>query len=164
MATTYEPIATTTLGSNSTTIAFSSIPNTYTDLRLVLVGTVVTANTNIAFTLNGSTTGYSFTYLSGNGSTAKSSAATSAPAWYPTFENLGSTTIPCFYTLDIFSYAGSTHKSSLFTANQDQNGSGAILQGVGLWQNTNAITSITATQTSNFAIGTTATLYGIKAA
>ena len=37
MPATYEPIATTTLGSAATNITFSSIPATYTDLRLVLV-------------------------------------------------------------------------------------------------------------------------------
>ena len=36
MATTYEPIATTTLGSAAASITFSSIAGTYTDLRLVL--------------------------------------------------------------------------------------------------------------------------------
>jgi len=35
MPKTYEPIATTTLGSNQTTITFSSIPSTYTDLVIV---------------------------------------------------------------------------------------------------------------------------------
>jgi hypothetical protein len=36
MATTYEPIATTTLGTAAAFITFSSIPATYTDLRLVV--------------------------------------------------------------------------------------------------------------------------------
>jgi hypothetical protein len=37
MPATYEPIATTTLGTAAAFITFSSIPATYTDLRLVIV-------------------------------------------------------------------------------------------------------------------------------
>jgi hypothetical protein len=45
MATTYEKIATTTLGTAAATFTFSSIPATYTDLRLVVVMQVDTGNT-----------------------------------------------------------------------------------------------------------------------
>jgi hypothetical protein len=46
----------------------------------------------------------------------------------------------------------------------DKNGSGAVWQIVGLWRSTSAITSINffSSTGNNFAIGTTATLYGIK--
>ena len=59
MPATYEAIGATTLGSASSTITFSSIPNTYTDLKLILVAKVQDTNANIVLTLNGSTTTYS---------------------------------------------------------------------------------------------------------
>lgn len=163
MPVTYDSIATTTLGSAASTITFSSIPGTYTDLRLVLVGRVSATNANIVFYVNGNTSSYSQTNIYGNGSTVTSDRLTNMDGWYATQADLGSTTIPSLYTLDIFSYAGSTNKTSLFVSSQDKNGSGVVFHGVGLWRNTSAITSVTMLQSSNFAAGTTATLYGIKA-
>ena len=61
MPATYEPIATTTLGSAAASITFSSIAGTYTDLRLVMVGT--TSASDWAFVrfngTDGSSTAYS---------------------------------------------------------------------------------------------------------
>jgi hypothetical protein len=163
MPVTYEPIATTTLGSATKNITFSSIPSTYTDLRVVLVGTIQTAADYIEITFNGSTTGYSWTRISGDGSTAASGRITSNTKWVPNLPLGGSTTIPMLITTDIFSYAGSTNKTGLMETSADLNGSGVVIRSVGLWQNTSAITSIKLeVQTYNFNAGTTATLYGIK--
>ena len=52
MATTYEPIATNTLGSAAANITFSSIPATYTDLRVVVVALTTNNNWNIELRLN----------------------------------------------------------------------------------------------------------------
>jgi len=61
MPATYEPIATTTLGSAAATITFSSIPATYTDLVIVFAGTA-TANLNPLMSFNSdSGTNYSTT-------------------------------------------------------------------------------------------------------
>ena len=69
MATTYEAIQTTTLGSAAADITFSSIPATYTDLVLVYIGATVSNNINYYLRFNGDTgTNYSYTYLSGTGS------------------------------------------------------------------------------------------------
>ena len=63
MASTYEPIATTTLGSAASSITFSSIPATYTDLRLVLVHTPSASTGNAQMQFNSDTaTNYSYTY------------------------------------------------------------------------------------------------------
>ena len=165
MPATYEPIATTTLGSATKNITFSSIPATYTDLRIVLVSTIQTAADYIEITFNGTTSGYSWTRLSGDGSTAASGSITSNTKWVPNLPLGGSTTVPMLISTDIFSYAGSTFKTGLMETSADLNGSGVVIRGVGLWQNTAAITSIKLeVQTYNFNSGTTATLYGIKSA
>jgi hypothetical protein len=165
MPATYEAIGATTLGSASSTITFSSIPNTYTDLKLILVPRVQATNANIVVTLNGSTTTYSQNNIYTTGSSRTADRLTgNFDGWYITQANLGSTTIPTLYIVDIFSYTDSTFKGSLFTSSQDQNGSGAVLRGAGLWRNTSAVTSVGLLQSSNFSAGTTATLYGIKSA
>ena len=163
MPVTYEPIATTTLGSATKSITFSSIAGTYTDLRVVLVGTFQTAADYFEVTFNGTTSGYSWTHLSGDGSAAASGRITSNTKWVPNLPIAGSTTIPMLSTVDIFSYAGSTFKTGLMETSGDTNGSGKVIRSVGLWQNTAAITSIKLeVQSYNWNAGTTATLYGIK--
>jgi len=164
MPSTYEPIATTTLGSSANTITFSSIPSTYTDFRIVLAGVT---ESYPSFRLNSDTgSNYSLTELNGDGAGASSNRSTSATRIYLGSQYGGTgLTNPQLLTLDVFSYAGSTFKTCLITASKDQNGAGYVTRSVGLWRNTSAITSITFTAefgSTNFAAGFTATLYGIK--
>lgn len=168
MPATYEPIATTTLGSAAADITFSSIPNTYTDLRLVLVCTTSTSRI-LWMRLNGDTgTDYSTTSLLGDGFSAASYRTTNKTAIEVAESNtIGtSTTIPEMWTIDIFSYTGSTNKTCLITAQQDANGSGQVMRKVGLWRDTSVINEVKLmlNSTGNFNSGTTATLFGIKAA
>ena len=167
MAATYEPIATTTLGSAQSSITFSSIASSWTDLRLVVIPTVSSAAQALRIRLNSDTaTNYSETYLAGDGAGASTYCSTNT-----TFMNLdagtsgNSTTIPTLYTVDLFSYAGSTYKTALVTNNGDRNGSGFVANQVDLWRSTSAVTTILVyVATGNLNTGTTATLYGIKAA
>lgn len=168
MAKTYEPIATTTTSSNATTISFGSIPNTYTDLRLVLVGTC-SGNGNIFLRFNGDTsTNYSQTYMyaTGTGTNVVGSGNINLSALYLTLPQTTSTTIPYLYTIDIFSYKdASLNKTALIRQNADQNGSGTVSSNVGLWRSTSAINTVLFyVNAMNFTNGFTATLYGIKAA
>lgn len=162
MAVTYEPIATTTLGSTASTITFSSISGSYTDLRLVIVG-ISGTSTNIALRFNSDTgSNYSRTRLISTGSSVSSTVASNDTEIDLNRENL-STTIPSLYAVDIFSYSGSTFKTLLCSCNEDRNGSGSVVSTVGMWRSTSAITTILLTTLSGdtFGIGTTATLYGI---
>ena len=164
MATTYDKIATTTLGSANALITFSSIPSTYTDLRVVVnYLSVGTTNLGLRINSNANVGGiYSDTYMRGIGTAAQSSRDTSVTL----FDFLGyygaSTTIPALSTIDIFSYAGSTNKTLLWTEANDLNGTGQVYAAVGLWASTAAIDSLYLRAGNyNFAAGTTATLYGI---
>ena len=160
MALTYEPIATNTLSATATQIDFSSIPATYTDLRLVAVGSSTGANPSIRLNTV-STTTYSYTYIDGNGTSASTLSSTGANRIQVGFSG----TLPVMQIVDIFSYAGSTNKTVLATSAADQNGSGNVTTFVGLWRNTAAVTAVRFYLPSgSFDIGSTFTLYGIKAA
>jgi hypothetical protein len=164
---TYEPIATTTVTGAAAEITLSSIPATYTDLRLVvyaLVNGVASADVLIRF--NSDTgTNYSYTEIWGQGTAASSARGTTQSSIKITESAVG-TTNGGLVTVDLISYAGSTYKSVLTTGSQDNNGSGYVVRGVGLWRNTSAITSIKirTSYDNKMGIGSTATLYGIKAA
>jgi hypothetical protein len=165
MPATYEKIATNTLGSAASSITFSSIPATYTDLKIVLTATYsATTSSGGQLSFNGAPSGTlsSYTRLYGQGTSPSTAINSNQPAITPadTAWTLGNT-MPDFYTYDIFSYAGSTFKTVLTTNSQDYNGSGSTGIKVGLWRSTTAITSCVLTASVNFATGTTATLYGI---
>lgn len=153
-------IATTTLSSAASSITFSSIPSTYTDLRLVLVGTTTTGSKGVNLQFNSDTgTNYSRTSLYGTGAVAGSDAETNT-------NNLNcaavmTATYPSMWCYDLFSYANSTYKTVLWSEAEDQNGSGFVTRLAGLWRSTSAISTIKINSTGSFATGTTATLYGI---
>jgi len=168
MPATFEPIATTTLGSAASSITFSSIPATYTDLRIVLVGANSASGSNCYIRYNGTTgasTLYSYTHISGNGSAASSGRATDDNKILLNVTSTTSTTVPMMTTIDVFSYTAATNRTCLITWSGDENGSGTVERTVGLYRSTTAVTSILlANSGANWASGTTATLYGIKAA
>ena len=164
MAVTYEPIASQTLSSTASTITFSSIPASWTDLRVTIIGTISTGTANMLCKFNGSSSGYSYTYLYGNGASASSGRGTSQTSITITANAIYATT-PTFYTMDILSYANSAYKPILITENSDTNGSGAVNMFVERWSSTAAITSMVfSLSASTFAAGTSITLYGIAAA
>jgi hypothetical protein len=170
VATTYEPIATTTLTGTSTSIVFSSIPQTYTDLVVIFTGTNTTANNamSLEVEMNGdSASNYSYTNLFENGSGSVSSVrASNYDGGNCGLTNRNSMGIA---TIQFLNYSNSTtYKSwlSRFGAlggPEPQNG-----MVVGLWRNTSAITQLNfnrpAGQSGTFNVGCTFTLYGIKAA
>jgi hypothetical protein len=165
MPVTYEPIATTTLGSAASSITFSSIPATYTDLRVIFTGTTTLSGETLYYRFNSdSGSNYSITQLWGDGSTVGSRRITSATQLSTTYAYSLVDTNPQMITFDVFSYAGSTNKTTLGGHSGDNNGAGGVDLTVGLWRSTSAITSIFmfASGGTTFKAGTTATLYGIK--
>ena len=163
MPSTYTPIATQTLGSSASTVTFSSIPSTYTDLRIVVIGNG-TVNNAAAIKFNSDTgTNYSATELYGNGTSAGSQRRTSSTQFPLTIWG-GLGTAPSLYTIDIFSYANtSTYKTSIVSGNTPTGTYASTSALVGLWRSTAAINQIDFIDITWIA-GTTFTLYGIKAA
>jgi len=170
MASTYTPIATTTLGSAAASYTFSSIPSTYTDLVLVFNGGTTSNGASMLIRINGDTTSnYSDTALDGTGSSAISTRHSNGT--YITVTNdvgvagtLGAQTS----TIHFQNYANTTtYKTVLVRANNaTSNGYPGVSAVVGLWRKTpEAINSITLTTASTtFLAGSTFTLYGILAA
>jgi hypothetical protein len=162
MPITYEPIATNTLSSAASSVTFSSISGSYTDLVLVSNGKMTGGGgVNNKITFNSDTaSNYSRTYVYGDGSTALSGRDSSQ-------NNLGfiywSSTNPSNTIVQIMNYSNATtYKTASARTSED----GVAAAYVGLWRSTSAITSITITRgsTNDFASGSTFTLYGIKAA
>ena len=167
MPNTYTPIATTTLGSAASSYTFSSIPSTYTDL--VIIANVISADTTskyLTMQFNSDTaTNYSGTIMAGNGTTAESARDISISEIYITAYGamLNNTSNPMLATINVMNYANTTtNKTALSRSNQ---ASGTLMATVGLWRSTAAINTIKLMVTAgNLGIGTTLTLYGIKAA
>lgn len=165
MPATYEPIATATISSPTVGITFSSIPSTYTDLRIVFNGKYTTSAAYLGIRFNSDTgTNYSDTLVGGDGTSAFSLRSTNVTT--PNLAYVYSAN-PATAVIDVFNYAGATHKTVLSSGFSDINSSGSINLSVALWRNTSAINTIRIADTSfvrNFDTGTIATLFGIKAA
>ena len=167
MANTFELISAVTVGSGgASSIDFTSIPSTYTDLCLKVTGRTTGGNPdNGLITFNGSSSSFSYRRLFGDGSGAGSSAAsanninllyTGSTATANTFANS---------EMYIPNYAGSTNKSFSIDTVAETNATEAYMYLIaGLWSNTAAITSIGLAPRSggNFVEFSTAYLYGVK--
>jgi hypothetical protein len=165
MAKTYEPISSQTVGTAVATITFSSISQTYTDLVLVMTGTTSSTGASFFMRFNSDTTSlYSDTYLVGNGTSA-SSGRDSASTSIRVSQNAtgGTLNVQRVNILQIFNYSNtSVFKTILARGNADLE----VGLNAGLYRSTNAITAFDLFNGSSatFGVGTTFTLYGIKAA
>lgn len=168
MANTYKLISSATVGAGgATTISFTSIPQTFTDLCLKLSARVesslIYSNATLAF--NGTTTGYSNIRLTGNGSTASSSTITGANFLYIGEVSGNASTSNTFGNLEVYipNYTSANHKSASSDLASETDGTTAYAGlHAHLWANTSAITSMTIGQGhTTFLQYTTATLYGI---
>ena len=159
MPSTYTPIATQTLGSAAASVTFSSIPQTYTDLVLVVVAP--SGNNNDSLQFNSDTgANYSWTRVYGDGTSAASSRSSNANYIRTTAGDLTNTNS---ILIQIMNYSNSTTNKTVLT--RGTNPSVLTIAVAGLWRNTSAITTINySVATGTFATGSTFTLYGIKAA
>lgn len=172
-ASSYDSIASQTLGSNTASVTFSSIPSTYQHLQLRIMARSTTTGTgvgdNLYINLN-SDTGANYTYhqILGNGATATAGGATAQTRL--NFQNAlprNSVTSNIFGVsiLDLHDYASTTkNKTARIFYGTDVNGTeGKVYLASGLWISTSAVDSITiAPQSNSFLTGSTFALYGIK--
>jgi len=174
MATTYTLINSTAVGSGGTaTVTFSSIPATYTDLKLVISQRFDANNTGSRMRFNGDTgANYSWIRLQGNGSGAFSDSSTSAGSPYNTFIYLfpmeaSSYTASTFCNTEVYlpNYASSNYKSLSIDGVAENNATTAP-SGLmaGLWSSGSAINSISMTidGSGNYSQYSTFYLYGIS--
>lgn len=165
---TYTPIATQTLNSNQTTVSFTSIPGTYTDLVLVVVGWSTQAGTssNGLWTRFNSDTGtnYSNTYLYADGTNVLSGKSINLDYAYLGQLSQTSATSPTMSVTHIMNYANTTTFKTALT--KEGRGDGVNSTYANLWRSTNAITRIDLQRdgTNQIKSGTIFTLYGITAA
>jgi len=161
MTLTYEKIASTTLGSTATSVTFSSIPATYTDLVIIVNGSYTFASgiDSYGIRANGDTgNNFSRLVLSGNGTAVTSSTIDNTNIMLIGLLGAGNTT----NIINVNNYSNTTTYKT-FIARAD-GVSGLVRANVGTWRSTAAINSLFFDGSGNtIAIGTTFTIYGIKA-
>jgi hypothetical protein len=168
----YESIATVTLGSAASSVTFSSIPSTYKHLQVRAIGRYTNPSTGIrngALQFNGDTgANYTVHFITGNGSSASASADTGRTFTYcysMPDDNVTANTYGAA-VFDILDYANtSKYKTVRALSGTDANGSGEVRFNSGLWLSTSAINSMTFSANNfiiTFSANTQFALYGIK--
>ncbi len=167
-------IETVTVGAGgASSIDFTNIPQTYTDLvvRTSYRTNVAQEYDQLRLTFNGSSTAvYSFRGITGAGSGTPGSESSSSVSSIKVAPGVGNSATASTFTNDeiyIPNYTSSNNKSLSSNAVGENNATTAYASMfAGLWSNTAAITRITLVPESagNFVQYTTATLYGVTSA
>lgn len=170
MPNTLIPIQTITVsGTTTTSVTFSNIPQSYTDLKLVVSARVdnnagqTWAGLRVA--INGSTANMSYKALYGNGSNVAGGNTTITE---PGVAASSSATTGVFGTSEctFYNYTSGYHKSFVAQGMNEHNGAQALIAlTTNLWAQTAAITQLTITAQNsawNFVAGSTFTLYGVS--
>jgi len=172
MANTMTLISSVTVGADgASSIDFTSIPSTYTDLLLKV--SVRSNNASVLDTLginfNGSSANYTMRNLLNEGGTPASYTQTAYASQNATGYQSGATaTASTFGNTELYfpNYAGSNNKSvSVDSVSENNASAGWLWLGADLWSQTAAINRITllcAGGTNSFVQYSTAYLYGIK--
>jgi hypothetical protein len=156
---TYVSLATYTLSSTDSEIIFSSIPATYRDLILVIEGTK-TNNADVRLRFNSDTgNNYSYVFMSGQGGSAQSSAASSQNSIILGFAPASQRQLSITSIMD---YSAIDKHKTILSRNNDQ--SHNVSAWAGRWANTNAVNNVNITLTAgSWNIGSTFSLFGIAA-
>lgn len=166
----YESIQTVTLGSNTNTVSFSSIPQTYKHLQ-VRIRNRMSYNSGqdyfgFSIRINGGS-GSFYSYLGGTGATSSVQSFRSNGDLVGVAPSNSITTTQSATIVDLWDYTDTTKWRTYasvtgFDNNASSNGFSAVY--TGYWGATSAITSLQFVEpnTYNFVTGSTFALYGIK--
>lgn len=151
-------------------VSFSSIPQIYSDLLLVISSRDTTSTSGVSPVLfnfvNGDSSAlYSFTTLGTDGNSASSGRVTGTTA-FGTALQLSAIASPGSFatnTIHVLDYANTNKfKTFLFYSAADNRGQGGVRISVGTYRSNNGITTLSVNPASSFETGSTATLYGVR--
>lgn len=162
-------ISTVTVGAGGSYVTFSSIPQTYKDLCIVISGRGSRAGVttdDIALQINGSATSYSYRRLTGDGAVAGSDNSASNTAFNFGYFPAATATANTFGNAEVYfpNYTSSVAKSMSSNCVMENNATISwLMSAAGLWNSTAAITSLFIYMGfTTFVQNSTISLYGIS--
>ena len=173
---TYILISSQVLGSSVASVTFSSIPQTYTDLKLTFSARLDIAGVGssaLAYVYNGDNIGsgvnYDYTLLTGNGASVSSfsGGGNNGQTWIYYTDTAGDTA-NTFASGDIYIpyYANSSYKKQSFAVHCEENNAASahMSSTAGIYNQTSPVTSIKVGNFGggNLIAGSSFYLYGIK--
>jgi hypothetical protein len=163
---TYKALATITLGTNTASVTFSSIPATYRDLRLVVAGNT-TELANILCVLNGDSSSiYTRVAMAGRAASATpNSATTTSASGHLNSQTATTSSQRTFGTIDFMDYSATDKHKTFLSRTNTQEGD-ATFSGVeaiaSRYASSSALTQIQVLPgAGSLSTGTTLNLYGI---
>ena len=156
---TYSLIDSVTLGSSASSVSFTGISATGKGDLVLVTDTITVSGAAAYFTRFNSDTGVNYSTVGyyGSGTVAVSNNTTADYFDLQGFSIASTSRSLVLMNIQDFS-ATNKHKTVLTRANRPD---GSVYGGAGRWANTNAITSIDVSASSNFAAGSTFHLYQI---
>jgi len=152
---TYTPLANLTLSVAAGTIAITDISQGYRDLIIVVTSKLSSGSsqTNVNIAFNGDTaSNYERTTLFGDGTTTGGS--NNADRTWAVLNNNTN------WVMDVFDYSVTDKAKTALTRTSNSN---QRRYTIGRWNSTAAITSVSFTSSTTFAIGSTVAIYGVSA-
>lgn len=165
----YEAISSTTVGTATASITFSSVPQTYEhlEIRLFARGSAAATLANVTLRINSDTaSNYVLSSLEGSGtgvSGLRFGASTSLSIAHVSGDTAAANIFGCGIIF-FADYANTTgNKTITSISGNDRDGSGSVFFRNGLWKSNSAISTIELTL-SNFMVGSVVSLYGLRSA
>lgn len=165
------PISTVTVGNGGvSSISFTGIPQTYTDLVIKLSARSTIGGGDCTMIFNGSTAA-AYTgrllYSDGTNPAAANNSGQANMSWGAGAINRSTTTSNTFANTEVYipNYTSSSYKPVSTDSVEENNATQAYLElSASIWSNASPIFSVTLTPSSsgNFVQYSTATLYGIR--